>query len=237
MLGQREGVSCREAAHGTGAFEQFVVHLQRLQHQFGMGVGGGAAGGVALAAAVVERQCRQLAGIENGFVLGRRRDQLAGIPAADADRVRPHLATGPEGVDRVVVLGGAHAVEADAFAAGCCRCLGAAVEDEETMARVAIRGILVLAVLEAPAQAFGCEQAGEEGEIALPVLRAHGTRRQFLRDVEIEAHLRVVGQQFGDDVAYVLVLENIAVAAQGEQRQRRLQPQAVARDPTVGAQP
>ena len=81
------------------------------------------------------------------------------------------------------------------------------------------------------------EQAREEFEVALAVLGADGARCSCLRDVEVEAHLRIVGQQFGDDIARVHVLEDVAVAAQRQQRQRRLEPQPVARHAAVGAQP
>jgi hypothetical protein len=78
-------------------------------------------------------------------------------------------------------------------------------------------------VLEAPAQAFGGQQALEEVEVAFAVLGADRARRQFLRHVEGEAHLRVVFQQLGDDVLRVLVLVDVAVAAQAQQRERRFE--------------
>ena|GEM_PF-5841817 len=102
---------------------------------------------------------------------------------------------------------------------------------------IALPLVLLLVMLETPTQPFGRQQAPQKNQIALAVLRAHRARRKLLGNVEIEAHLRVVGQQFHDHVAHVLVLEEVAVAAQAEQRQRGFQPQAVARQAAVRAQP
>jgi len=58
-----------------------------------------------------------------------------------------------------------------------------------------------------------------------------------LVDLSPTPHLRIVGQQFADQVARILVLEDIAVAPQPEQSQRRLQMQAIARQAAIGAEP
>ena len=174
-------------------------------------------------------------------MFGGGRQQLRRVPAADADRVGLHAPAGGELVDGVVAVGGAHAVEADLGpSAGHVGCLRFAVEDHQPVLGLAVAAVFFLVglvVLEAPTQAFGGQQAGEEFQIALAVLGANGAWRQRLRDVEFKAQLRIVGQQFGDDVLCVLVLENIAVAAQPQQRQRRFQTQAVARGAAVGAEP
>lgn len=50
-------------------------------------------------------------------------------------------------------------------------------------------------------------------------------------------HLRIVSQQFADQVARILVLEDITVAPQPEQSERQLQMQAIARQAAIGAEP
>ena len=98
-----------------------------------------------------------------------------------------------------------------------------------------LRRTIVLLVLEAPAQAFESEHAGQKVQVAFAVLGPDGAGCQFLADIEFEAHLRVIGEQLRDEVARILVLEDIAVAAQAQQGQGRLEAQPVARHAAVGA--
>ncbi len=66
-------------------------------------------------------------------------------------------------VDGVVGIGGAYAVEADLGVARRIRCARLAVEDHQLVLGLAVLALIVgLVVLEAPAQAFGGQQALEE---------------------------------------------------------------------------
>jgi hypothetical protein len=149
------------------------------------------------------------------------------------------FAAGGDGVHRV---GGAHAMKAQRLNARHGQCLRVGVENDEAVFRFGGRrrgrgGVAFLVVLEAETQPLVSEKACEEVEIAGAVLRAHGALPQGLGDVEVEAHLRIVGQQFGDDGAGVQVLENIAVAAQAQRGESRLEAQAVAGHAAIGTQP
>ncbi|MNS85397.1 hypothetical protein D3C72_1192610 [compost metagenome] len=242
VLQQAHGVAGGQAAHGAGAVELLVVQFQRLQHALAVRPRRRAVGMQALAGAVIHGQLRQLPGLQAGDLLGGGRRHLFRVPAADADGIRLHLAARAEAVDGVVRIGGAHAVKAHVGAARRLRRRGLAVEDHQFVPglRLAVAAFLRaarLVVLETPAQAFGGQQAREEIEVAFAVLGTDGARGQRLADVEFEAQLRVVGQQLGDDVARMLVLKNIAVAAQPQQGQGRFEAQPVARHAAVGAQP
>jgi hypothetical protein len=149
------------------------------------------------------------------------------------------LHRGGDGVHRV---GGAHAMKAQRLNARHGRCLRVGVENDEAVFRFGGRrrgggGVAFLVVLEAETQPLVSKKADEEVEIAGAILRAHGALPQGLGDVEVEAHLRIVGQQFGDDGAGVQVLEDIAVAAQAQRGESRFEEQAVAGHAAIGTQP
>ena len=67
-------------------------------------------------------------------------------------------------------------------------------------------------VLETPAPSLGGQHTPKKFEAGFAVLRPDRPDGQCLRDVEGKAHLRIVGQQFGEQDLGILVLENIAVA-------------------------
>ena len=146
------GVNCEPPPDSAGADKDFVIQFQCLQHQCAVRIGHTAVAGDALAAAVVNGQRRQFARLQAGLVLGRRRNELKRIPAADADRVCLHLAPRAKFVDRVVRIGGAYAVETDCVAARHCGRLRLAVEYDQ----------LVLGLQQCNGQLFANEQVHVE---------------------------------------------------------------------------
>jgi hypothetical protein len=116
-----------------------------------------------------------------------------------------------------------------------------AVEEHDTVPRLHRaslgRFVAFLIMLETPAEALGRQYALQKCQIAFAVLGPDRPDGQDLRHIERMAHLRIVGQQFADQVACILVLEDIAVAPQSEQGQRRLQMQPIARQAAIGAEP
>ena len=243
VLGELEAEAWLQLAHRAFAMESDAVQRQGLLHPAGLAAGVVGVLQLALTTAVENLECGHGLGCGRIAGAGGVGQQLLGMPAGAHHGVGAHGLAGAECGNGVVLFGGVHAVEADALkTAGQGRGLGGGVEHHQLVAgaqaAVGIAfGRIFLAMGEVPAQALRRQQAGEEVEVGFAVLGADGTGQQRLGSLPLQAGLGVVGQQLSDDLLGGLVLEDVAVAAQAQEREKGLQPQPVAGHAAVGAQP
>ncbi len=151
------------------------------------------------------------------------------MPTGQRHCVGTHAAHGAEVGDGIAGLSGGDTVKADArIAAGQIRCLGLAVEDDQLVSRLLLAGglalLTLLLMLEAEVQALAGQDAAQEGEITLAILRADVALGQRLGDIQSEIGLRVFLQDGAGDVGDAHVLKQEAVAAAVEEGEEGFQP-------------
>ncbi len=237
VLRQREVMAGHHLAGRAAAVEAHHAGFMCLQAARGGKLRAVAVGMAAVAVVVIVFKAGHRAGLDVGLRMRRVREQLAVVPGQARHGIRPYRPGRAKARDAVLGFRGVAAVKAQrGVGAGGPR--RARVEHDQPVARAARGFVLLFALLvvEAEAQAGFGHQAQHEGQVGLAVLCAQRPRRGRFGDVERVGRLRIVGEDFAQDVSDRLVLVQKAVAAQAQGCQPGRGVQPVARQAAVCAQ-
>ena len=237
VLRQCESDAFAQHAHAAGAVETLHRRFEPGQRQIGTQLGGGRVFEHVGAAAVEYFHDRKVAIVEGAGDLRPRGFQRLVVPTAAAHRIGLHLTVFAEHLHAVISFRGVGAVKAYPWLTAFERFSGTVEQDERVSAVggvVAGHGRLVM--LETIRQAFLGEQASDEAEFGLTILRDAAVCAQRLGDFTAPVGDVVGAENRVEHTKHIDVLELQAVLTLRGERQPRLDDKPVARQPAIGAQ-